>query len=391
MLDVHSISELASEKILELANECLVERKADAASDYLKALVSRHPRNIKLRFQAAWILRFQEKIPPNQAVIECRDALLRLVVDFPEVKNNVKANSLIFLRLAECCNEVGPKNKALYLYQELAKVLGQPSLLYKSAEICIGLGGAMNDIKSILEEAIKRDPKKYKIGEDLIKKIHGKKSFTTEEINEIEALDNRTGVYARIFDGVTVLNFPDKPHLGGNALEGDPASYAPSAWDYLVNRFCVSSVLDLGSGCGHAAEYFFRKNIKVVAVEGSLHNVQNSVYPALCLDLSKDSVKCQVDLVHCVELVEHVEEKYLKNLIDSLLCGKYIAMTAAHVGQGGHHHVNEQPNEYWVSHLKNAGCDLLQADTQRLRELGAKDGCAWFATNGMIFVNRARQ
>ncbi len=391
MIEESSLAALPSAKLLEIANKHISDKKPYEARLCLKILLARHPSNLELRFKNAWLLLFQDDVARVQAVTQCRDAILKIIDDFPEVKTDLKTHALIYLRLAECCNEVGPKVTALHLYQELAKTLGQPTLIYRSAEVLADLGRSITEILPLLEEAIKRDPKKHQIRDELVKSISTKTSLTSLEIKTIANLENSDGIYGNTIQGITVLKFPDNPHLGGNALEGDPASFAPSTWDFLINRFCISSVLDLGSGTGHAAEYFFRKRMKVIAVEGSLYNTVKSVYPTICHDLTKGPVLCQVDLVHCVELVEHIEKKYLKNIIDSLLCGKYIAMTAAHVGQGGHHHVNEQPNEYWISRLKNEGCDFLEGDTARLRELAHKEGCAWFATNGMIFVNRARQ
>jgi hypothetical protein len=40
------------------------------------------------------------------------------------------------------------------------------------------------------------------------------------------------------------------PALGGNVHNGDPFSYAPSVWTYVVQRFSLRSVLDVGCGQG---------------------------------------------------------------------------------------------------------------------------------------------
>ena len=385
------LNNLSLPEIQELMNRYFSERKIANLRACLNFLLSRNPRNVELRFQEAWLFLFQDDISRYEAITYCRDAILRMLEEFPEIRADFKNYPLIYIRLAECFNEVGPKSSALYIYQELLKFLKDPYLIYRYVVILADIGRPYIEILPFLEEALKRDPKKHLIRNDLIKSLHAKNTITAKEIKELECLQNHDGIYGNTEEGITVLKFSDNPHLGGNALEGDPASYAPATWEYLINRFCISSVLDLGSGTGHAAEFFFRKKLKVIAVEGSLYNCVNSVYPSICHDLTKGPVKCSVDLVHCVELVEHVEERYLQNIIDSFLCGKYIAITAAQIGQGGHHHVNEQPNEYWINHLKNAGCDLLESDTSRLRRLAEKDGCAWFAKNGMVFVNRARQ
>ena len=182
----------------------------------------------------------------------------------------------------------------------------------------------------------------------------------------------------------------DEKHLGGNLVEGDPRTYAPSVWDYVIKRFAIQSVLDIGSGLGFAANYFHNAGVKTLAVEGLSFNVKHSVFPALHQDITQRPVICKVDLVHCQEVVEHIEEQFLENLLSSLCCGRYILITHAVPGQGGHHHVNEQTAEYWIHHLRRYSSELLHEDTMRIRQLAAVDGAVYLAQNGLLFANRKR-
>jgi len=182
----------------------------------------------------------------------------------------------------------------------------------------------------------------------------------------------------------------EHPHLGGNSVEGDPYAFAPSVWDYLIKRFAIRSVLDLGGGMAFAADYFHRAGLQVIAVDGLKEKCERSIYPTFQHDLTISSVFCKVDLVHCQELVEHIEEAYLENLLKSLACGKYIVMTNALPGQGGHHHVNEQPTEYWIEHLKRYSCEVLAEDTTRIRRLAQNDGAIYLAQTGLVLANSLR-
>ena len=179
-------------------------------------------------------------------------------------------------------------------------------------------------------------------------------------------------------------------HLGGNFAEGDPVSHAPAVWNYVIDRFGIASVLDLGCGIGHASVYFYRRGMKVVAVDGLDFNVRHSLYPAVKIDLTNQAVSCFVDLVHCQEVVEHIEEKHINNVLDSLCCGKLILMTHALPGQAGHHHVNLQPPEYWISRMKERKCNLLPLDTKRIRELAQAEGAHYFANSALLFANSSR-
>jgi SAM-dependent methyltransferase len=191
-----------------------------------------------------------------------------------------------------------------------------------------------------------------------------------------------------MYDGFTFAE--EDPDLGGNTVEGDPFTYAPRVWDYLIDRFVIRSMLDLGSGLGHSSEYFFRRGVRVIAVEGLSSNIQGSIYPAIQVDIRKEKINCKVDLVHCQELVEHIEEEFLKNLLRSLTTGKIILLTNALPEQGGHHHVNEQPTQYWIDQLALYDCHVLVEDTNRIRRIAETDGAQYLVRTGTVFANRKR-
>lgn len=178
-------------------------------------------------------------------------------------------------------------------------------------------------------------------------------------------------------------------HVGGNISEGDPRTFAPSVWDYLTKRFAIKSVMDLGSGMGYSADYFYKSGVKVLAVDGMPENCKQANYPTIHIDLTKSKALARVDLVHCQEVVEHIEEKFLDNLLSSLTSGRFIVMTHAFPGQGGHHHVNEQPTEYWIEHLRRYNCEVLVEDTNRVRKLAQNDGAVYLAESGLVLVNKA--
>lgn len=202
----------------------------------------------------------------------------------------------------------------------------------------------------------------------------------------MDELQKRSMLYA----GLRSVKSDLCSHLGGNILEGDPLTFAPNVWDYVISRFGIKSVLDIGSGVGYSANYFFNKGMKVVAIDGLPENTQNAIYPTVEFDLTKGIVKCRVDLVHCQEVVEHINEEYLDNVLRSLTAGKFILLTNALPGQGGFHHVNEQQTEYWIKHLERYNCHLLHEDTRRIRAIALAEGAKYLADTATIFVNRSR-
>lgn len=176
-------------------------------------------------------------------------------------------------------------------------------------------------------------------------------------------------------------------HLGGNISYGDLGTFCPAVWDHLIDRFSVSSVLDIGSGIGFSSEYFYRKGMKVVAVDGLPVNCKNAKYPTVLHDLTKGPIVTSVDLVHCQEVVEHIEERYLDNLLASLACGSVVVITHALPGQPGHHHVNLQLPEYWIHHMARYGMKYLQSDTDKIRHLAYEKGGIFMAQSGLVFAN----
>lgn len=192
------------------------------------------------------------------------------------------------------------------------------------------------------------------------------------------------------YSGLDGAHDASVPHLGGNIKVGDPFTFCPSVWDYVIARFGIESALDLGCGAGNAALYFHKKGIRVIAVDGYRPTVMASLFPTVCHDLTVTPVVTRVDLVHCHEVVEHIEEKYLGNLMESMLCGKIILMTHAVPGQGGYHHVNLQPSDYWIRRFEERGAGFLEEDSRRVRELARNDGARYMHETGLVFVNRAR-
>ena len=191
-------------------------------------------------------------------------------------------------------------------------------------------------------------------------------------------------------EGWREVTSAEAPHLGGNYRHGALDTFCPKVWDHLIERFCVETALDLGSGLGHASHYMARKGVRVLAVDGLADNVEHAVYPTILHDLTKGPVVTRVDLVHCQEVVEHIEERYLDNVLNSLMCGRYIVMTNALPGQSGYHHVNEQPTQYWADHLAARGCHPLIEDSQRLRALAMAEGATYLAETGVVYANDNR-
>ena len=184
----------------------------------------------------------------------------------------------------------------------------------------------------------------------------------------------------------------DAPHLGGNLWQGDPWTFAPRVWQYMIDRFAVNSVLDVGSGRGHAAHWFSRNGCCTIAIDAEEQNVASALHPTVMHDITAAPFVCPVDLTHCQEVVEHIAPEHLDSLMRTLCNGDTVIMSHGEPGQAGHSHVNCQPQEYWVKAMLERGFLLLEDDTIRIRHLASGEGAHHLARSGLVFGRRmARQ
>ena len=192
----------------------------------------------------------------------------------------------------------------------------------------------------------------------------------------------------------------EESHLGGNLIStsddvnknGDPATYITPIWDDLVSRYNIKSVFDVGCGAGYSLKYFKDKHsCTVIGLEGLYSNVADVIsynIPCIYHDINNGPVKLAgIDLVNTLEVAEHIEEKYVNNYINTLIGCRVVCMTAARPGQGGHHHVNCRPQEYWVDLLESRDMTYQKDLSEYYRTL--HDG--HFKNTGMIFTNNKLQ
>jgi len=176
-------------------------------------------------------------------------------------------------------------------------------------------------------------------------------------------------------------------HLGGFYTTVDKASHCPEMFKYLVENLDINSVLDIGCGMGYQMQEFMKYCDEVVGVDGSEYATSNSPVKESIFkhDFSVGELETEdrFDLCWCCEFVEHVREEFRDNFLSSFAFCKYVAMTHAVPGQGGHHHVNCQPREYWVEHMSRFGFEFDEELTDQLKELAGKG--THYSNTGLFF------
>jgi SAM-dependent methyltransferase len=161
-------------------------------------------------------------------------------------------------------------------------------------------------------------------------------------------------------------------HLSGAFLDTpDTNTFLPDVWDYLIEKYQIRSVLDVGAGAGWSTKWFIERGVYTLGVEGWQETLEKSQCRANIVKHDYNSgpfvPSMLLDMAWCAGFVEQIEEEFIPNFMASFHACKYVCLTHAEAGQPGHHHVNCQSTEYWINKMNEFGFDHDAAETAHLR------------------------
>lgn len=186
----------------------------------------------------------------------------------------------------------------------------------------------------------------------------------------------------------------DFGHLGGTSTVGDPNSWYPEMWKWLIDKFQIKSVLDVGCGIGLSQKFFHDEGCDTIGIDAEQvlrsHKLKHKTQSH---DITIDAyIGNKSDLVWCCEVAEHIEVAFVSNLVDTLVKNtqNVLAFCAAPIGAGGYHHVNCQNVEYWIEKIESAGLHYSQELTSKAKsfctpEYGRTEN-NYFKRSGLIFT-----
>jgi hypothetical protein len=171
---------------------------------------------------------------------------------------------------------------------------------------------------------------------------------------------------------------------------------APAVVRALASTFPnAHSLVDIGAGTGALAAEAGRQGLAVMACErslaGRLRAMQHGVR-CHSFDLARTPparLRGALDLSLCLEVAEHVPPDFADKLVSFVAASApLVVFTAAHPGQGGHGHINEQPPGYWISRFRSYGQHYSLRLTSALSESFANEGvqAPWLYDNLMVFA-----
>ena len=174
-------------------------------------------------------------------------------------------------------------------------------------------------------------------------------------------------------------------HLGGHKWR---TNLDIGALDAITHLFPINSMVDVGCGPGGMVAYAKWKGIHAIGIDG---DPQIPADPSILQhDFSISPIACPlscIDLIWCVEFLEHLDEKFLNNLIPLLSQSSVIFSTAAPPGQDGHHHVNCKPHDYWIQWFEKIGFYEEESATKFVRKKSSMRS-NFTRTTGTVFVKK---
>jgi SAM-dependent methyltransferase len=174
-------------------------------------------------------------------------------------------------------------------------------------------------------------------------------------------------------------------------IESGARQSAQAVSTLIMAALPVTSVLDVGCGRGVWLSEWEKAGVAdVVGIDGSYVDQANlAIDPQhFCpRDLMEPfDLGRRFDLVQSLEVAEHLPHATARGFVESLVRhGDIVLFSAAVRGQGGEHHVNEQPLQYWRELFAPFG--FAAFDAVRPRLAGQRTVEPWYRYNTIIYAN----
>ena len=209
-------------------------------------------------------------------------------------------------------------------------------------------------------------------------------------IDEVSRFGDRHGVDWLTYNPLVMRRYHRWGTANGPAMAEALVSVFPEAKRYV----------DIGAGTGAFAAALKRRGLDAVACEYTLAGrLLARLQGVDCrpfdlrneppTDLPRDR-----DLAYCLEVAEHLPPDLGERLIQFVASqAPVVVFAAAHPGQGGTGHINEQAKPYWIVRFERCGMTHRAEASRQLSQALAErvESAPWLADNVVVFEHAVHQ
>jgi SAM-dependent methyltransferase len=163
---------------------------------------------------------------------------------------------------------------------------------------------------------------------------------------------------------------------------------------HLDDAVGPQSVVDVGCGAGAWLEVWTRMLGKtdILGIDGDYVDEDQLFIPKHLFQARDVSAQIDLprtfDLAMALEVAEHLPPPKSEQFVDNLVrLSDRVLFSAAPPGQGGRHHINERPYDYWKELFERRGYQTF--DYVRPHALQFSELEPWFKYNPFLFVRES--
>lgn len=229
-----------------------------------------------------------------------------------------------------------------------------------------------------------------------------------------------TGAYESVEEIVRTFDDPRRRRIdvgdhAGFAVDDavwDPSSQAWERWSFArLGRYLADlayreyenpRVLEFGFGPAHLFHYLWRFGIRnYIGVDGNPYalsfNPETRYHPECflifdlqeCLRLRDELGPVQADLVCCFEVLEHIVEDKIDNLLESMhdhMHERSLALCTASLQDDMDVHVLVRPRRWWIERFRQHGLVERDESARLVERMGRHHPFNWSPANTNMFA-----